>query len=78
MAEPTDAADEHPVWNRETLLDSVVNLVPLGIIAFFLVLFLVANPWGGLPPLVGLLSLGIMLVTFVFLVYVTWETAKRV
>lgn len=69
---------EHPVFNRETLLDSVVNLVPLGILLFFLALFLLVNPWTDLPNLAGLVSLALVVVPFAILVYVTYETALRI
>ncbi|MHB9286518.1 DUF6684 family protein [Halobacteriales archaeon Cl-PHB] len=31
---------------RETWLDLVVNIIPIGILAFFDLLFVVVNPWG--------------------------------
>ena len=54
------------LFTRETMLDIVVNLVPLGIIAFFSILFLVFAPWGyDLYPI--LLMTGLHVVPFVFL-----------
>jgi hypothetical protein len=39
----------HSIWNRETLLDITVNIVPLVILAFFTVLFGIWTPWSGEP-----------------------------
>lgn len=66
----------HPIWNRETLLDSLVNIVPLGIIAFFTVLFLVASPWAVDSFLGTVVSMGLLLVPFVLLAIVTYFTAR--
>lgn len=35
------------IFDKDTMLDLTVNLVPLAILGFFLVLFAVLNPWGG-------------------------------
>lgn len=32
--------------DRETAFDTLVNVVPMAILFFFVVLFLVVNPWG--------------------------------
>lgn len=34
---------------EDTLLDLVVNIIPIGILAFFSLLFMVFNPWGWDP-----------------------------
>ena len=34
---------------RDTVLDLVVNIIPIGILAFFSLLFLAFNPWGWDP-----------------------------
>ncbi|WP_440008323.1 DUF6684 family protein [Halomicrococcus sp. SG-WS-1] len=39
----------HSIWNRETLLDITVNLVPLFILLFFTVMYAVWTPWTGEP-----------------------------
>ena len=35
------------VFDKDTILDLTVNIVPLAILGFFLVLFVALNPWGG-------------------------------
>lgn len=65
-------------FDRETLLDTVVNLVPLGIIVFFLVLYALLRPWTGLPALLGWFAVAVMVLSFVFLLYLTYETARRI
>ncbi|SHL62376.1 DUF6684 family protein [Haladaptatus paucihalophilus] len=35
--------------NRETVLDLSVNIIPLGILLFFSILFMIVNPWGWDP-----------------------------
>jgi len=69
---------EHSVFNRETLLDTLVNVVPLGILAFFFLVFLLVNPWTGGPRLQGVLQILLVLVPFVLLALLTYETAKRI
>ncbi|GAA0252582.1 DUF6684 family protein [Haladaptatus pallidirubidus] len=65
------------VFDRETLLDTTVNVVPLGIMAFFFVLFLTFAPWGG-SSLVGLISLGLVIVPFIGLALLTYLTARAI
>ena len=45
--EPVRAdADKRGDWaNRETLLDIVVNLIPMGILLFFIVYYTLFRPW---------------------------------
>lgn len=38
-----------PPLSRETLLDLTVNVIPLVILGFFTLLFIVVNPWGWDP-----------------------------
>lgn len=68
----------HPVFNRETILDSVVNLVPIGIIVFFVAFFVAFNPWTGAPSLERWLQLALLVFPFVLMVALTYETAKRI
>ena len=65
------------LFTREAILDIVVNLVPLGIIAFFSVLFLLFAPWGyDLYPVV--LMTGLHVVPFVFLALITYLTLRAI
>lgn len=61
--------------DRETLLDITVNLIPLGILAFFVVLFLVYSPF---PPSLFMLGMGELLtiIPFVLLALLTYVAAK--
>lgn len=65
-------------WDRETLLDVVVNAVPIGILVVFIGLFLVVTPWGlDLTP-ASLVQFGLVVSMIVLLVYLTAITAERI
>lgn len=64
-------------FDRETLLDLTVNIVPLGILAFFVLVFLVVNPWG-FDPFVALISMGLLVVPFAVLALVTFVSGRAV
>lgn len=64
-------------FDRETMLDLVVNAIPLGIILFFIVVFAVLNPFG--PNLVHTaLQFSIVGLTFVALTILTYYSAKAI
>ncbi len=63
--------------DRETLLDITVNVIPLGMLTFFLVLFLALSPWGG-GSLAGLISLGLIVVPLVSLALLTYIAARKI
>lgn len=64
-------------FDRETLLDLVVNAVPLAIMLFFLAVFVVYNPFG--PSAVQTaLQFSIVGLTFVALVVLTYYSAKAI
>ena len=65
----------HPVFNRETLLDVSVNLIPLVIIVFFVSLFFLASPWPD-DLLVEAVMLLLHVVPFAVLVALTYVTAR--
>ena len=64
----------HSVWNRETILDITVNLVPIFILAFFIVLFLVFSPWAP-STFYQAISIGLMIVPLVVLGLLTYVAA---
>jgi hypothetical protein len=65
------------LFTREAILDILVNIVPLGIIAFFVALFLVFAPWGyDLYPIV--IMIGLHVVPFVFLALITYLTLRAI
>ena len=66
------------VFDKDTLLDLTVNLVPLFILAFFIVGYLVVNPWGTEDLLVAVISHGLMLFTFLGLTVLTYVAAVKI
>ena len=65
------------VFDRETLLDLTVNVIPLGILLFFFLAFVIVQPWG-FDLLMSGLQLGIIAVTGVSLVILTYFAGKAV
>jgi len=63
--------------DRETMLDLTVNFIPLGILAFFFVAFLVFDPWGW-DPLFTSLALFIVAWHFLLLVLLTWLSGRTI
>jgi hypothetical protein len=62
------------VFDKETLLDITVNVVPLAIMAFFFVVFIAVNPWGGgltLERVLQFVLVGWMLVGLAILTYLS-------
>jgi hypothetical protein len=66
-----------PIFERETWLDISVNIVPLGIIGFFIALFTIASPWEieGLTSMVGF---ALLVVPFALLAYLTYFAAELI
>ena len=61
------------VFDKDTMLDLTVNIVPLAIMGFLFVLFVAFNPWGGgftldrglQFVLVGWMFVGLAILTYV-------------
>lgn len=68
---------ETKIFDRETMLDLVVNFIPLGILLFFIAMFVVVTPWG-LDLRASGLMLGLMIVPFVALAILTYVSAKAI
>ena len=68
---------DNSVFNRETLLDITVNLVPLGILLFFIVLTAIYSPW---PPnlFIQAVAMGLHIVPFVGLALLTYIAAHYI
>lgn len=66
------------IFDRETLLDLTVNVIPLGIILFFVAVFVVVDPFPGLDRLGMLLMLGLHIVPFVALAILTYVSGKAI
>ena len=65
------------IFDRETQLDLLVNIIPLFILAFFIVGFLLFAPFG-LDPLASSIQLGLIAVPFVLLAVLTYFAAVAV
>ncbi|ADQ67879.1 cox cluster protein [Halogeometricum borinquense] len=65
------------IFDRETLLDLTVNVIPLVIIAFFIGAFAVF-PAFGVDPLASALQYGLLVVPFVFLAILTYLSGKAI
>jgi hypothetical protein len=65
------------IFDRETLLDLVVNAVPLFIMGFFIVAFVLFSPFG-FDPLASLLQFGIVIASFVALLILSYFSAKAI
>lgn len=65
------------VFDRETLLDLTVNVIPLGILAFFLAAFTLFNPFGW-DSTYSLLQLGIVVTMIVALSWLTYYSGKLI
>lgn len=62
------------VFTKDTMLDLVVNIIPLGILAFFVGLFVLWGPYSW-DPLYSTLMLGIIVVAGVLLTILTYFSA---
>ncbi|QSG02140.1 DUF6684 family protein [Natranaeroarchaeum sulfidigenes] len=65
------------IFDRDTLLDLTVNFIPLGILALFIALYVVFNPWGW-DPLFSTLQFGLITITFVLLAVLTYLSGKAI
>ncbi|WP_435126791.1 DUF6684 family protein [Halobaculum sp. D14] len=66
------------IFDRDTLLDLTVNAIPLGIILFFVAVFLALDPWGGMDTLGKVLQMGLLAFPFVALAILTYVSGKAV
>lgn len=64
-------------FDRETLLDLTVNAIPLGIMLFFIALFVLINPFGS-DPVGTAIQLTIVIVTFLALFILTYVSGKAI
>ena len=65
------------VFDRETLLDLTVNVIPLGIILFFVPVFLIITPWR--PDFfTQLISMALLVVPFVALAMLTYFSGRAI
>lgn len=65
-------------WDRDTMLDVLVNVVPLAVLVIFMGLFLVIAPWGVDLSAASLLQFGLIVSMIILLGYLTYVTAERI
>ena len=65
------------IFDRDTLLDLVVNFIPLFIILFFTVGFVVFNPFG-FEGLASGIQFGLLVAPFLFLAILTYISGKAI
>jgi len=68
---------ETEIFDRETMLDLVVNFIPLFILLFFVGVFLFSNPYG-FDLLTSGLQFGIVVAAFVLLAILTYLSAVAI
>ena len=66
-----------PLFDKETLLDLTVNIIPLFIILFFVVAFAVFAPFG-IDPLASGLQYALLVAPFVFLAILTYISGRAI
>jgi len=72
-------SETHSVWNKETILDALVNIIPLGIILFFVGVFALSTPAGwGEVSIITAVQFAILLVMLVALSILTYLIAERI
>lgn len=76
--EPVRADDDQQDWaTLETLLDVTVNLIPMGILLFFVVLYTVFRPWEWNPTIFVLMHF-LTVFPFVLLALLTYVSARAI
>jgi len=68
---------ERELFDRDTLLDLVVNFIPLGIILFFVGVYLLRQPWGFDLGISGIM-LALLIVPFLALGVLTYVSAVAI
>lgn len=70
-------AESDSLFTRQLLLDILVNVAPVGVLAFFTVLFLV---YGSYPsdPVVTVVQLSLILIPVLVVVVITYYAAKAI
>jgi hypothetical protein len=64
-------------FDRDTILDLSVNMIPMGIILFFIVVFVAINPFGS-DPVATALQLTIVVVMFLAMGILTYVSGKAI
>lgn len=72
-----DAGEQQDWATLDTLLDVTVNLIPMGILLFFVALYSAFRPWG-LDPGIFVLMHFLTLFPFILLVLLTYVSARAI
>ncbi len=65
------------VFSKDTLLNLMVNIIPLGIIVCFFIPFIFFNAWGN-GGLVGKLNIALLVIPFIALSALTYVAAQKI
>ena len=65
------------VFDRETLLDLSVNIIPLGIMAFFVILFALASSFK-FDPVIVTIQMGLIIFPFIGLAVLTYYSGRAI
>lgn len=65
------------IFDRETMLDLLVNIIPLFILGFFIVVFAAVSPFG-IDPLASSIQFGLIAIPFVLLAVLTYFAGRAV
>ncbi len=65
------------IFDRDTLLDLTVNFIPLGILALFVGMYIILNPWGW-DSLFSTLQFGLITLMFIALGVLTYLSGKAI
>ncbi len=65
------------IFDRETMLDLLVNIIPLFILGFFIIIFAVVSPFG-IDPLASSIQFGLIAIPFVLLAVLTYFAGRAV
>lgn len=68
---------ESSVFDRETVLDLAVNIIPLGIIVFFVGVFALA-PAFEFDPVVTTIQMSLLIIPFIGLALLTYYSGKAI
>jgi hypothetical protein len=64
-------------FDRDTLLDLTVNVIPLGILVFFVAAFALVNPFGW-DNVISTIQYAIVVVMFILLAVLTYYAGKAI
>jgi hypothetical protein len=73
------SSSDKEIFDRDTILDLSVNIIPLGILAFFFVLFLIVTPGPfSFDSVLSTVQFAIIITTFVLLAVLTYYAGRAI